>query len=89
MFQIRANLGDRLSKSFLAFHAFTGYDYNASFCYRGKVAPFGLLVKDERTRGAFCELGNDDGFCENNIAVIEKFVCAMYGKRKFASVDGV
>ena len=89
VFQIRATLGERLSKSLLAFHAFTGCDYDASFSRRGKVAPFELLVKDERTQDAFCELGNDDGFCENNIAVIEKFVCAMYGKRKFALVDEV
>ena len=56
-----------------SFHAFTGCDYTASFLRKGKTRPFDLFVT------ALSELGNSNTLDINVAAIIEEFVCAIYG----------
>ena len=46
--QLCENLGESLCNALPAYHAFTGSDYTAAFCRKGKVRPFKKLEKDER-----------------------------------------
>ena len=51
-------LDDKVCKALPAFHAFTGSDYAAAFCRRGKIKPFRLFLKDQAIIDTFEKLGD-------------------------------
>ena len=85
--QIQRKLGDTLCTTLPAYHAFTGCDYTASFCRKGKVRPFKILEKREDFQAALLSLGRDDQLNEATVKKLEEFVCIIYGRKKCKSVD--
>ena len=75
-------LGEQLSSALPGFHAFTGCDYLAAFSRKGKVRPFKLLETDTNAQTAFSNLGEESfQVSDEDIKILEKFVCKMYGKK--------
>ena len=85
--QLHNCLGTKLSKSLLAFHAFTGSDYTSSFSRKGKIRPLKLLERDEEMQNVFGTLGSTENVPEAVIECFEKFVCQMYGLKTFKSTN--
>ena len=85
--QIHNCLGEKLCMSLSAFHAFTGCDYTAAFNRKGKVRPLRLLEKDESVQLVFSKLHEWNSITNEDIKIVEGFVCGMYGDKKFQSVD--
>ena len=69
-------------------HSFTGSDYTAAFYWKGKVAPLRLLMKEDRLEWikAFRKMSLPTF---NQEADIERFVCALYGRRDSRSTNVV
>ena len=82
-------LGKKLCQSLPAFHVFTGSDYTAAFCGKGKIKPLRKLEKSEEFQYAFASLGSSEIIEESVVKAIEKFVCQIYMKPKLNSVDEV
>ena len=70
-----------------SFHAFTGCDYTSSFFRKAKSRPFDLLAKDRRFASAFGQLGSSRSVGAEVGAIIEEYVCAMYGVRNVTDVN--
>jgi len=70
-----------------SFHAFTGCDYTSSFFRKAKSRPFDLLMKDRRFASAFGKLGSSRSVGAEVGAIIEEYVCAMYGVRNVTDVN--
>ena len=90
--QIYDRIGEALALSLPAFHAFFGCDYSAAFSRRGKIKPFKLLENDIETQRVFAKFGETDldlDSVDESVAILEKFVCNVYGKRRLCSVDDV
>ena len=86
---IYSELGKGLCKALPAYHAFTGSDFTACFSRKGKVQPLKILEKDVKAQNAFSNLTNIDVSESIDVSEIEKFVCKMYGKKKFESINEV
>ena len=82
-------LGELFCKSLPAYHALTGCDYTASFARRGKVKPLIVLEKDEDTQIALHNIGSTDQVCNETYKAIQKYVCAIYGKKKLSDINEV
>ena len=65
-----------------AFHALTGSDYTPAFNRKGKVRPFTIMVSQPRTMLALARLGHEKAICQNDLTIIEEFVCSIYGATK-------
>ena len=79
--------GQDLYRALPEFHAFTGCDYTGSFGRKGKTTPLKILQKDEGLQKVFIKLGRWSSVEDDNVKVLESFVCRMYGKRKLNSVN--
>ena len=69
---------------------FTESDYTASFTCKGKIRPLKLLERSEDAKNAFSVLKRSllsEGEVQTTLKAIEKFTCAMYGRKTFTSVD--
>lgn len=77
-----STLGPDLCRALPAFHAFTGCDYTAAFYGKGKKRPLKLLTSCRDTQLAFGSLGSNKTISEKTSAVIEKYVCKLYGRPK-------
>ena len=82
------HLGEELSKSIPAFHAFTGCDYSLAFEGNEKIRPFELLAKDRECQNAFSRLETED-IDEDLINVIQSYVCKLYGIKRGNSINEV
>ena len=87
--QLYTKLGEKLCKSLPAHHAFLGCDYTASFNRKGKVRPLKVLEKNPTWQEIFGGMGVNNNLNDINFAEIEKYVCTIYGKKQFSSVDEV
>ena len=81
--QIHNHFGVGFCTALPAFHTFSGCDYTASFNRKGKIRPMKLLEKNESVQQVFSKLHDWDAITEEDIQVVEGFVCAMYGKKRF------
>ena len=54
---------------------------------KGKVWSLKLLKKDESAQQVFPKLNEWNAITEKNIRVVEGFVCTMYRKKRFQSID--
>ena len=79
--------GPELCNVFPALHSFTGCDTASSFVRRGKTAPLKILEKQSELIRTFESLGESLDVPESTFQQLEKFVCNMYGKSKYTSVN--
>lgn len=83
-------LGESLSKALPCFHALTGCDYTPAFFRKGKVRPFKILEKSNEYQLAFKNfITDDDKILETTYAILEKFICEMYGVKNSSHVNDV
>ena len=84
--KLHKKLGTDLCEALPLFHSFTGCDFTPAFFKKGKKRPFALLqnsaefIEAFRTFSLFKPESTD-------IAIFEKFVCAMYGCKKINTVN--
>lgn len=84
---IHTTLGDDFSKSLIGLHCFTGCDSVSAFYGKGKKKAFNLLLKDKSLCIAFKELGEQFELKTEMMALLEKFVCNLYGQTGVAEVN--
>ena len=51
------HFGENMCKAMPALHAFTGSDYTAAFCRKGKIRPLRILLKNEDVINTFARFG--------------------------------
>ena len=76
-----------ISEALPGFHALTGCDYTASFMRKGKKRPFEIMKKTPRYITAIKHLGDSDVLDPDVTAVVEEYVCAIYGVGNIGSVN--
>ena len=81
--QLHQHLGAKICCALPAYHALTGCDYTSSFMKKRKVKPFKLLQKNEAVQDALIALGETNSLEQDNTEVLEKYVCQLYGQKKF------
>ena len=59
-----------------------GCDYIAAFCGKGKVRPFKILENTLKCQEMFNRLGIQEKVNEDGSTEIEKYVCAMYDRKR-------
>ena len=64
-----------------------GCDYTAAFSGKGKVRLFRCLENSQEAQCAFSNLAVDLPGIKEEVSDIEKFICALYEKRKLDSVN--
>jgi len=73
----------------LGLHAFTGCDVTSAFKGIGKVKPLKKMLQSPTFCYALSQLGNSWTLSPGLVTGLEKFVCALFGKPNFDSVDDV
>ena len=71
-----------MCKAFQGYHAFMGCDYIAAFCGKGKVRPFKILENTLKCQEMLNRLGIQEKVNEDGSTEIEKYVCAMYDRKR-------
>ena len=71
--QLSSHLGNDLGAALPAYHDFTGCEYTASFCRRGKVKPLKLLEKREDMQNVFRWIGSETELSEDIITKVEEY----------------
>ncbi|MES9950704.1 MAG: hypothetical protein ABW118_17235 [Candidatus Thiodiazotropha sp.] len=79
--------GSDLCSILPALHCFTGCDTVSSFVRRGKITPLKALQKYPDFIQVFECLGKDANSSDTLIDDLERFVCRMYGKPGYSSVN--
>ena len=79
-------MDDEKKLTLLGFHATTGNDYVSSFFCRGKEKSWKIVEKYSRFTTMFANLGNSWEASEENLKLLDEFVCHLYGG-KGKSVD--
>ena len=79
-------MDDEKKLTLLGFHATTGNDYVSSFFCRGKEKSWKIVEKYSRFTTMFANLGNSWEASEENLKLLDEFVCHLYGG-KDKSVD--
>ena len=69
-----------------AFLAFTGSDYTAAFLCKGKSNPFQLMESNKYTE-AFTLIGSSETIDPEVIAILEEYVCYLYGMENERDVN--
>ena len=82
MSSFASSIPSSLSKAILGLHAFTG-----CFAGKGKVRPLKTLKKDQSVIDVFARLGTTETVSRADRSKLEAFVCALYGKETYSSVD--
>ena len=87
-------LGEDLSSSLAAFHAFTRCNFNPAFCRKAKARPFKMLEKSPQYQEAFAKMGDpriiaNEDVMKETYDVIQDFVCLLYNVRavSYAHLD--
>ena len=87
---IAPSTGNSICVALPGFYAFIRSDYTALFNRKGKIRPLKLLEKSEDAKKAFSVLKGpfiSDGEIQTTFKAIEKFTCAMYGRKRFTSIE--
>ncbi len=71
-----------MKECLIGFHAFTGNDYISSFFRKGKEACWKVLESNPKFCKAFQLLGDTWNLTDSVFALLEEFVCFLYGYRK-------
>ena len=75
-----ANVLGPEATALLGIYAFTGCDSVSSFAGKGKLPALKLMRKDKRFIELFHRLGQDLTVTEDDMALIEEFVCCLWSK---------
>ena len=70
-----------------ALHVFTHCDTTSAFKGIGKVKPIKISQKSPKFQGILVQLGKDWKASSSLIRGLEEFICALYGRKRFSSVD--
>ena len=76
------HLDEAHKQALVGFHAFTGNDYVSCFFRKGKKLCWNLMVGDEKFLEAFTSLGDGWLLSDDTMAILECYVCKLYGVRK-------
>ena len=87
LIQFYITLGKTFCQSLPSYHAFTGYDYTASFSRRGKVNALKILGKNMKFEQLFYDIGLLPTNTAPMIVLLNEWSCSMYGRKKFTNVD--
>ena len=87
MKKVLAENGTPFCKALLGFHAFTGCDTTSAFSRKGKLKPLKILKKHDHFCLPIQQLGCFKNVPEYISDTLETFVCAMYGKPNYLSVN--
>ena len=66
-----------------------GCNYTAAFCRKEKARPFKILENNLTCQVVFDRVGLQEKKNEDSSTEIEKYVCAVYGRKRLASVNEV
>lgn len=80
MQKITAALESKLSAALIGLHVFTGCDTTSAFYGKGKRKALDIASKSPEFLDAFCALGSSFTLCQSTVAVLEEFVCKLYGQ---------
>lgn len=86
---IARSLGVDLCKALPGFHSFTGCDYTSAFSRKGKIRPFNLLEQDTNAQKAFGSLGFDAILTDEQVTIIERFLCKIYSRKHISDINEV
>ena len=83
------DLSERMKKSLIGSHAFTGNDFVSSFFKKGKQVCFKAMKKLEVYMDAFSSLGNEWSIDSTLTTILEKFLCHLYGFKSDSNINTV
>ena len=78
--KIAEQLGFSLCQILLPLHALTGCDSVSSFCGKGKIKPWRMILEDASKGQGFQQLGDSLSTDSALFAAVETFVCSLYEK---------
>ena len=81
--------GSDLCSALTALHCFTGCDTIRAFVGRGKITPLKVLEKYPEFMDVFGGLCGNVTYSAKLLDDLEMFVCCMYGKAQFSSINKV
>ena len=81
------HLSPVVCKALPGYHALTGSDYTAPFFRKGKVNPFKKAQKDSLHLEGLSMLGETTTFDDHGSALVERYVCSLYGQGTLSSVN--
>ena len=87
MNQIYSSLDQLLSSVLPVFNALFDCNSTAACSRKGKVHPFKCLENNQEAQCALSNLAVDLPSIKEEVSDTEKFICALYGKRKLSSVN--
>ena len=73
----------------LGLHALTGCDTTSCFAGKGKLNGLKILQYDKNLIVSFARFGTSENIEEDDLHMLESFVCKLYGKPLYDSVDKV
>ena len=85
--EMHAKLGTPICNALLGFHALTGWDSVSSFCGKGKKKAFATLKKSSNHAEFLSSLGKDFSVTDEQVKMIEKFVCCLYGSPNSTDIN--
>ena len=78
-----------LRNSLLGLHALTGCDTTSCFAGKGKIKALKILQDDNDLIETLSRFGTSETIDKNDLLKLEAFVCKLYGKPLYESVDKV
>ena len=78
--KVTAALDSKLCVSLIGLHVFTGCDTTSAFYGRGKKKALDIASKNPEFLDAFCALGSSFSLSQSTVALLESFVCKLYGQ---------
>ena len=87
MSSLASSMSSSLREAIFSLNAFTGLDTTSYFAGKGKERPLKTLKKDQSVIDVFARLGTTEEVSTADRSKLEAFVCALYGKETYSSVD--
>lgn len=85
--QLYEKLGENICNALAGFHALTGCDQNPAFFRKGKKRPYSILLKNENFIAALSDLSKYPSVDDTIFAILEEYVCRIYGQGKTKKID--
>lgn len=79
--KVTAALGYKLCVALIGLHVFTGCDTTSAFYGKGKKRALDIASKNDHFLDAFCQLGSSFTLTHSTVAMLESFVCKLYGQQ--------
>ncbi|XP_028407266.1 uncharacterized protein LOC114529889 [Dendronephthya gigantea] len=85
--KVAEHYGEKCCKALIGFHLFTGSDSTSAFFGKGKARTWQAARADEEYLDGFSSLGEELDVSEEVCAILEKYVCNLYGQPDVSSVN--